>query len=234
MKGEESGAIQLILMDINMPVMDGFTATTEIRQIPGCEELPIIALSALSLESELERMKSSGMDGYLPKPLNLGKLYTLFAKYLKADGSTGEGEEEKKDLTKLKGIDIKEAFRHTNNNEILLQEVLEAFLEGYGTSDQLARKLYEEHRYEELKQLLLDLLGLSGTIGAKELYRTVKEMYKLYIYNKIDLMPNYLIEYEVGLAGIRESLRNYLGDGGGEEVEFRMSKSVPKENKAGV
>jgi len=231
-KMERAGSreIQLVLMDINMPVMDGFTATEKIRKMPLWKELPIVSLSALSLESELERMKAAGMDGYLEKPLNLGKLYSLFARYLKS-GESPEAAEIKNshDLSKLKGIDISEALKHTNNNEILLQEVLEEFLEGYGESDRVARKLYEEHRYDELKQLLLDLLGLSGTIGAKDIYNTVKEMYKLYVYNKLDLMPNYLIEYGVGLARIRDSLTDYLGMSGesGEKM-FQTPRTKPE------
>jgi two-component system sensor histidine kinase/response regulator len=212
-RSPEGEALQLILMDINMPVMDGLTATRRIRQLPNGGEVPIIALSALNLQNEIDRMKRAGMDGYLPKPLNIGRLYSLFERYI------GSSSVHRIDLPPAKpsrpeGIAFEEALRRTRGDEMLLREILQEFLEAYGESDQKLRELYEEGDLLTLRQLTLDILGLSGTIGATELHRLMKEMYKLQLYNKMDLLPNYFIEYEVALKRVRESLRRYLGTDG--------------------
>jgi len=68
----------LILMDIGMPIMDGITATKEIRKF---SQIPIIALTASVLEEEKEKFLQSGMNDYLSKPLNISKLKEILHKY---------------------------------------------------------------------------------------------------------------------------------------------------------
>jgi signal transduction histidine kinase len=64
----------VILMDLQMPHMDGFEATALIRGIPGKEHVPIIALTAHTMVGDRERCLSAGMEAYLPKPLDLRQL----------------------------------------------------------------------------------------------------------------------------------------------------------------
>ena len=59
---------QIILMDINMPVMDGYKATKEIRKYSA--QVPIIAITAFAYASDEQRVMESGFDGYMPKPIN--------------------------------------------------------------------------------------------------------------------------------------------------------------------
>lgn len=70
----------LILMDIKMPVMDGYEATQEIRKIDG--SIPIIAVTAYSFNREQESIQSKGFNDYLPKPVNEEDLLKLLKKYL--------------------------------------------------------------------------------------------------------------------------------------------------------
>src|SRR5690606_2010507 len=61
----------LVLMDIQMPVMDGVEATEKIRQLPGpASEVPIIALTAFAMNGDKERFRASGMNGYVTKPID--------------------------------------------------------------------------------------------------------------------------------------------------------------------
>ena len=59
---------QIVLMDINMPVMDGYEATKEIRKYSA--KVPIIAITAFAYASDEQRVMASGFDGYMPKPIN--------------------------------------------------------------------------------------------------------------------------------------------------------------------
>jgi len=73
----------VILMDCEMPVMDGFTATENIRQYEtenGFKPIPIIALTAHVTEEHIQKAKECGMDHHLSKPVNLEKLYKLLAR----------------------------------------------------------------------------------------------------------------------------------------------------------
>jgi signal transduction histidine kinase len=64
----------LILMDINMPGLDGYAAATKIKSLPGLAETPIIAVTANVVEGDRERALTAGCDGYLPKPINVDAL----------------------------------------------------------------------------------------------------------------------------------------------------------------
>jgi CheY-like chemotaxis protein/HPt (histidine-containing phosphotransfer) domain-containing protein/uncharacterized membrane-anchored protein YhcB (DUF1043 family) len=208
-----AGELDLILMDINMPIMDGYTATRKIRQMNIWKKLPIIALSALSLENEFKRMKDFEMDGYIPKPLNIGQLYSVFDIFLKKEHSskltTASGKADRK-LIEIKGIDLRLALDHVNNNEMLLKEVLSEFINLYGESDKEIAKLYRDRRFEQLKKYIFDIAGLASTIGAKNLAANAQEIKKLYIYDKLELIPNHLKEYQKALNEIKDSLKEYL------------------------
>ncbi|MDR3224902.1 MAG: response regulator [Clostridiales Family XIII bacterium] len=77
----------LILMDIQMPIMDGYEATTRIRGMgfSGAKEIPIIALTANIFKEDIDRSAAVGMNGHLGKPLNISELRTVLDKWLLAE-----------------------------------------------------------------------------------------------------------------------------------------------------
>ncbi len=75
-------APDIILMDLHMPIMDGFEATTLIRQFPNMEKTPVIALTASNTESEKQACLNCGMDDVLVKPVNKATLEAYISKYL--------------------------------------------------------------------------------------------------------------------------------------------------------
>ena len=72
----------LILMDINMPDMDGYTLTSKIRTIPGLKHIPILALTANVMRGDKEKTLEAGCDGYIQKPLDIDLLIREIEKYL--------------------------------------------------------------------------------------------------------------------------------------------------------
>ena len=75
--GEEGNAIDLVLMDVMMPIMDGLTATHQIRQNPDWKKLPIIMLTAKAMPDDQERCLAAGANDYMAKPLDVEKLLSL-------------------------------------------------------------------------------------------------------------------------------------------------------------
>jgi two-component system, cell cycle response regulator DivK len=72
----------LILMDINMPDMDGYTLTAKIKTTPGFERIPILALTANVMRGDKEKTLEAGCDGYIQKPLDFDELLREIEKFL--------------------------------------------------------------------------------------------------------------------------------------------------------
>ena len=72
----------LILMDINMPDMDGYTLTTKIKSMPGLARVPILALTANVMRGDKEKTLEAGCDGYIQKPLDVDQLVREIEKFL--------------------------------------------------------------------------------------------------------------------------------------------------------
>jgi two-component system cell cycle response regulator DivK len=72
----------LILMDINMPDMDGYTLTAKIKTIPGFERVPILALTANVMRGDKEKTLEAGCDGYIQKPLDIDQLIKEVERFL--------------------------------------------------------------------------------------------------------------------------------------------------------
>src|SRR5215207_8643683 len=72
----------LILMDINMPDMDGYTLTAKIKSMPGFERIPILAITANVMRGDKEKTLEAGCDGYIQKPLDVDQLIREIEKFI--------------------------------------------------------------------------------------------------------------------------------------------------------
>lgn len=74
--------LDLILMDINLPDVDGYTLTSQLRQMPNINGIPILALTANVMKGDRERSLEAGCDGYIQKPIDVDELPRQIAQYL--------------------------------------------------------------------------------------------------------------------------------------------------------
>jgi len=81
----------LILMDINMPEMDGYTLTNKIKAMPGLANLPIIAITANVMKGDREKTLQAGCDGYIEKPIDVDRFLDQVSQFLQdPDGRNSE------------------------------------------------------------------------------------------------------------------------------------------------
>lgn len=168
----------LVLMDLQMPILDGFSATKEIRTFKTAEMLPIIALSADVMKETIERIKSLGMQAHVSKPLDLIKLFEVMKQVLSPKEGGLEHKKKEKlliDFTPLeKWLNHEEALLRLGKNHELYHKTLKAYALTYKTG--LSVWLEEKHEEEEAIRFFHTLKGLSGNIGAPNLLEQAKEI----------------------------------------------------------
>ncbi len=209
---EDKKKFDFVLMDINMPIMDGYSATEMIRSKNELDSLPIVAFTALALDSEKQKIFNSGMNAFLTKPLELGKLYSVFKMFSTDVNENQQAEYNKKHkvIEKSDVLDIQSGIKYANNNEAFYIEILKEFIDAYGESSELFAKLVREHRYEQVKMLCLGMKGLTGAIGAKDMHDLINQIMQCVIYNKKEVLGNYTTTYQQELYKLDESIKQYI------------------------
>jgi len=203
--------IDFIIMDINMPVMDGFVATEKIRSNSIFDHIPIVSLTALVAEHEIEKMFHLGVNGYLPKPIKIEKLYTAMETFLEIDSDIEiEHITEDSNIIELIGLDIDCGLKYTMYNSLFYREVLYEFLDAYSQSDLAFDILMSKKSYDEVRILCLDMKGITGTIGAIDMYRLVKKIHNYILTGKSELIHGYIQEYKDELSNLKRSIKLYL------------------------
>jgi len=205
-------AFDLVLMDVNMPGMDGLECTRQIRKDPELREIPVLALTASTTPEEVEAILESGMNGYLDKPLELGKLYTAFIRFLQeyrvpreATAAAAPDVETDREV-----LDPSVGLEHTNDDAGLYRSLLEDFMRQYGDSPRQFREMVEAKDYDGVHRLVIDLEGLSGMLGAMELYRLLLAVNQILERGTTMLLGDYVEEYAETFKRLEKEAGRYL------------------------
>ena len=168
---------EIVLMDIQMPIMDGFEATKKIRQDPRFQALPILAMTAHAMSGDREKSLAAGMVDHITKPIDPDKLFEALVKWIPAKERTDvvleKNSPDKKDSDdlpeQLAGIDLEAGLACVNGNRKLLYKLLTEFYHDY--QDVVASMTTALSGGDDLsvQRLAHTLKGVSGSIGAKEL-----------------------------------------------------------------
>ena len=182
----EDNTFELILMDINMPVMDGYSATAIIREYSQFDHIPIIALSANLKSDDTRRVGELGMQDYLDKPINVEKFYEMLLQYIpiKVDASKATYipniQEDKGDkaalVVSLGEVDVEEGLARINGNTKLYRTVLYDFADSLKDSVHKFNHMILHNNYKGAEDLAHYHKSIAGNLGAKKLYETLKKL----------------------------------------------------------
>lgn len=183
-------AFDLVLMDIQMPIMDGLTATREIRarEDEYFKKVPILAMSARAFQKDTEECLEAGMNAHIVKPIDPTVLYEEMAKFLPVAAETPNvGNSDAPDLTqddkeflayfqKVNDFDAESGLYHVNNNRNMFLKILQDFVRDYGGNSFNLRALIEQFHYEEATRIVHTIKGLCGTIGSNNVQKLAADL----------------------------------------------------------
>lgn len=156
------GKFDIILMDINMPEIDGYEATRQIRKIekPSCSHIPIIAVTAMAMKGEEEKCLEAGMDGYITKPISYDELYKVINTVCKDTKSPDAALSNDNDMDET--IDFKYFKQQFQNDKDLIIEVVESYL---SISSNLLHELEDSIKDQDQQSIYFKAHTLKGAIA---------------------------------------------------------------------
>ncbi|AET69921.1 signal transduction histidine kinase [Desulfosporosinus orientis DSM 765] len=157
-----------VLMDVQMPVMDGYKATEILRKTYSSSELPIIAMTANALRGDRERSIAAGMNDYISKPIDPNRLFDTLEKWL-----LGKGVKclEAVDDEVIEVLDIEKTLLRLNQKREFYEDLLRRYAANYSNWVNDFSNLRQKQTDEEAQRLIHSLKGVTGTIGAMKLNR---------------------------------------------------------------
>jgi signal transduction histidine kinase/CheY-like chemotaxis protein len=182
-----SETFDLVLMDLQMPVMGGVEATTQIRQQKNLAKLPVIAITANVMKGVIEDCKKVGFSDYLSKPLEVNKLWEVLGQWIvPADRTPFIAPKHvitsQQDLIRLDeqvpGINLVFGLQCVADNRSLYSSLLNEFLDEYGNSSTNISTFYTDSDFAALEQLAHAIKGVAANLGISPLSRASYEIEK--------------------------------------------------------
>ncbi|MEP1447954.1 MAG: 7TM diverse intracellular signaling domain-containing protein [Paraglaciecola sp.] len=157
----------VILMDVQMPNMDGLEATKRIRQTDLNLGTPIIAVTAHAFKEEQDRLLASGMDDYLPKPINLSDLIDLIKRWCQIADPINEEQ---------LSFDWSLALKRANQNEDAAKDILQQFVEQLPDLVESIEQASQFERYDEMQAKVHQLHGVCCYTGVPAMLTICADM----------------------------------------------------------
>ncbi|WP_215407290.1 response regulator [Janthinobacterium sp. JC611] len=165
----EENAYDGVLMDCQMPVMDGYQATRKLRQDPRYSNLPVIAMTANAMVGDKEKCLDAGMNDFIAKPIDVAQLFGTLARWIAPatpQAMTAAVAQPEAELPVIAGLKMAEAMRRVGGNAALMRKLLDRFVETQFDAMQRIAAAIENNQLETAIREAHTLKGLAGNIGA--------------------------------------------------------------------
>ncbi len=217
---QNPGAVDVVLMDLQMPTMDGFEATRQLRGDRRFARLPIVALTAAALPNEREHAAAAGMDDFITKPIDPQRMVGVIREQLARRGhAVGDAAEPPTGVAaggmpeswpKIDGIHCSDARSRLGGDPKLLRSLLRRMFDEFSDSEELAGEAMRTDPAQAARRLH-KLRGIAGNLGANEIARVAGELetaLRAGQYGDLDVGGSRL---RTQLDALREAAAEFLG-----------------------
>ncbi|WP_321495519.1 PAS domain S-box protein [uncultured Desulfobacter sp.] len=211
----QSADFDIILMDIQMPVMGGVEAARRIRRLENSTKrrVPIIAMTAAVMQEEARKYLEAGMDAVVAKPINFSKLFKTIESLvpegvgtrIESPGPAGSAALESK-LPFLDGIDVDQAIQRWKNRENFVSG-LRLFLLDYSTADVQLKRYINERDLDSAYRMAHKLRGVAGNLSLSEVTDTITVVDSALSKEQVDKAQAALLPFSQALAKTVASIR---------------------------
>ncbi|MCL6271053.1 response regulator [Sansalvadorimonas sp. 2012CJ34-2] len=172
-----------VLMDCQMPVMDGYEATRRIRKNPEWENLPILAMTANAMAGDREKVLEVGMNDHIAKPIDFDDMFTKMARWVKPRNPGASVKKAPKpecmdewDWNLLIGVDYQAGLNICQNKNSLYYKLLTRFVSSQSCFAEGYFHALEQGDTKQAVRLVHTLKGVAGNIGARQLSNIASEL----------------------------------------------------------
>ena len=217
----------VILMDIQMPVMDGYEATAAIRQQEKAtgagKRIPIIAMTANAMAEDREKSLRTGMDDHISKPIDTRLLYHTLIQWIASTGKESVCiDEATADVIpesfsdspleslpdSLPGLDINKGLKNVEGNVKLYRKLLDSFYRRYGDEAAKVRTALDQNNVQQARLLCHTVKGVAGNLAAVELHKVSSLLEEAIVANDgagcDDLLKDFNGQLQRVMSGMRE------------------------------
>lgn len=212
----EQRSFDTILMDIEMPDLDGLQTTRLIRADPRFRDLPIIAMTAHAMKEDRDRCLEAGMNDYVSKPLNPQTLLSLLRLWTHTcalnhpngaeDQPVVHHEDVKEEEGMLPGIDVASALDRLAGDENLLHELLVDFSRDFRDTPEEILKALQAEDYQTARRLAHSIKGVAGNLSAVDIYDAASELEQAIRNTEAERIPQLLDRLRTTLSIVIHSV----------------------------
>ena len=217
----------IILMDIQMPEMDGFQATRAIRETPNVKQLPIVAMTAHAMAGDREKSLAAGMDDHITKPIDPDRLVEALVRWIpvrqraERDPEQPPSDDKETDALpdQLPGIDMAASLKRVGGNRKLFEKLLREFYQDYRNAVTTIREDLGSGDLERGSRMIHTVKGVAGSLGANDLQQAANDLEAAISMGRtaaFDPMPD---RFDAALAFVLEGLAPLLADGHAQTPE---------------
>ncbi|MBS4068559.1 MAG: PAS domain S-box protein [Sulfurimonas sp.] len=222
LKKVDDTLFDVILMDCQMPIMDGYKATRVLRQDKHMMTMPIIAMTANVMQSDKDECAKAGMSDFVAKPIDVKLFYATLVKWIKPKKDNQFSEEDAADNKEMKlykldiyGVDIDKALKRVADDENILYGMLKRFANSQKETMPMIIKSLQQKRVPDMKREVHTLKGLCENIEVTAIYKELQNIENMLNeddvdYGSIELkIRNIEKELDKTISSIEENLKKF-------------------------